>query len=75
MISVMTSDMTLGGIKMGKRIVNKPDAAKLTAMYRIMTQSEIAGAYNVTVRTVARWLRAAGISKPEPSSWEARSNE
>lgn len=51
----------------------KPAAAKLAAMYAIMSQSEIAGAYNVTVRTVARWLAEDQITKPTQK--EAAANE
>lgn len=42
----------------------KPATEKLQAMYTIMSQSEIAKTYDVSIRTVARWLHNDKIVKP-----------
>lgn len=50
----------------------KPATEKLQAMYTIMSQSEIARAYDVSVRTVARWLHDDKIVKPVQAAGGAR---
>ena len=38
-------------------------ASELSTKYKIMTIQELSGLYNVSVRTMQRWLKQAGISK------------
>lgn len=40
-----------------------PADTELKDLYATMTQPELATRYGVSIRTVARWLRLAGISK------------
>lgn len=41
----------------------QPDTEELKSRYSTMTQPEMAKLYSVSIRTIARWLKTAGISK------------
>lgn len=45
------------------RPTKRPITTELASKYKTMTQPEIAKEYGVSIRTVARWLQRAGLSK------------
>lgn len=55
--------MTASPTRPAHRPSKQPGTDELRIRYSTMTQPEMAKLYGVSIRTVARWLRAAGISK------------